>query len=101
VKGVRSITADRSAGCGRVCQVEEDACIRPSLEPRKTRPSMAIGPSTFQNLRDGEEVHWVAKDGHYAMRVAPKLCQLRNTPASDMIRCGSLIFLRHSAPQYK
>ncbi len=47
VKGVRSITADRSAGCGRVCQVEEDACIRPSLEPPKTRHQYGNGSKHF------------------------------------------------------
>ena len=51
VKGVSAVTADRSAGCGRACQVEEDAGIRPFLEPRKTRTSMAMAPSTFQNPR--------------------------------------------------
>jgi hypothetical protein len=36
VKGVNAVTGGRSVGCGHACQVEEDAGIRPFLEPWKT-----------------------------------------------------------------
>ena len=83
MKGVNAVTADRSAGCGRACQVEEDAGICPFLEPRKTRHEYGNGPKHFPKSQDGKELHWVAKDGHYAMDVALKLCHLRDTAASN------------------
>ena len=86
MKGVSAVTADRSAGCGRACQVKEDAGIRPFLEPRKTRHEYGNGPKHLPKSQDGKEVQWVAKDGHDAMGVAPKLRHLRDAAASDKKR---------------
>ena len=45
-----------------------------------------MAPSTFQNPRMRKEVHWVAKDGHDAMRVGRILPDLRDAAASDRKR---------------
>ena len=62
VKGVNAVTTDCSARRGRACQVEEDAGIRPFLEPRKTRHEYGNGSKRFPNAEDGQEVWRVAKD---------------------------------------
>jgi hypothetical protein len=86
VKGINAVTADCNAGCGGACQVEKNAGIRPLLEPRKTWREYGNGPQHFPKSQDGEKVHWLAKDGHYAMNVAAKSCHLRDPAASDKKR---------------
>src|SRR6202035_4051891 len=90
VKGVNAVNTDCSDGCGCACQVEEDAGIRPFLEPRKTRHEYGNGSKHLPKSQDGKEVHWVAKDGHDAMGVGEILCDLRDSAASDKKRyeCG-------------
>src|SRR5260370_25912211 len=82
VKGVSAVATDRCAGCGRACQVEEYAGIRPFLEPWKARHEYGNGSKRLPKSQDGKEVHWVAKDGHDAMGVAEILCDLRDPAAS-------------------
>ena len=83
MEGINAVTADCSAGCGRACQVKEDAGIGPLLEPRKTRREYGDGSKHLPKSQDGKEVHRVAKDGHNTMGVAQKLNHLRDAPASD------------------
>ena len=86
MKAVSAVTANRSAGRGRACQVKEDAGIRPFLQPRKARHEDGNGPEHFPKSQDAEEVHWVAKQGNYAMGFAQKLSDLRSPTASDKKR---------------
>ena len=67
VKSVSAVSADCSGGCGRACQVEEDACVCPFLEPRKTGHKYRNGPKRLPNPQDGDEVHRIVKDGHDAV----------------------------------
>ena len=45
-----------------------------------------MAPSTFQNPRMAKKYSGIAQHGHDAMRVAQKLCDLRDTAASDKDR---------------
>src|ERR1700685_4647508 len=69
MKGVRSVAANRCTRCCCACQVEKDAGIRPFFEPRKTWREDGNGPKHLPNAQDGEEIGWVHKYGHNAMRV--------------------------------
>src|ERR1700735_210225 len=80
VKAVSAINADCDAGYSGACQVEEDAGIRPFLEPRKTRHEYGNGSEHFPNSDDRKEIHRIAKLGHYTVRVGLILCYLRNAP---------------------
>src|ERR1017187_2170453 len=83
MKVVSAVTAHRSAGCDRTCQVKEDARIDPLFEQRITWRQDRNGPKHLPESQDGEEIHWVAKLGHHAMGVNPKLPKLRESAASD------------------
>src|ERR1700735_3562617 len=56
VKTVRHINADCDAGYSGACQVEEDAGIRPFLEPRKTRHEYGNGSAPFPNSDECKEI---------------------------------------------
>src|SRR6202046_3013659 len=83
VKAVSAINADCDAGYSGACQVEEDAGIRPFLEPRKTRHEYGNGSEHFPNSDDRKEIHWIAKTRHPHMGGVLKLCHLRNAPAHE------------------
>src|SRR5260370_7010669 len=63
VKGVSAVAADRCAGCGRACPVEEDAGIRPFLEPWKTRPEHGNDSKHLPKSQDRAALGPVAKHG--------------------------------------
>ena len=83
MKGVSAVTADRNNGCDRASQVEEDAGIRPFLEPRITRRQDGNGSQHLPKSQDGEEVQRIAKDRNDAVRVGAILPHLRDAAASD------------------
>ena len=82
MKGVSAMIADRGVGCGCACQVEDDAGIRPFLEPRKTRHEYRDWPKHFPNAQYGYKVGWVAKDMHKAIDSALHADNLSNTAAA-------------------
>src|SRR5579863_10627743 len=86
MKPVRTVAAHPGAGCGRACQVKEDAGIGPLLEARKAGHEDGDRSKYFPKAQDREKVHGVAKAGHHAMGVARILCDLRGAAASDRKR---------------
>src|ERR1700733_8954403 len=83
VKAVSAVNADCDARYGGACEVEEDAGIRPFLEPWKTRHQYGNGSKYFPNSDDRKEVHRIAELGHYAVRVALELQYLRDASAHE------------------
>src|SRR6202020_2450362 len=64
---VKGAPVDRSIGCRGACQVEEDAGVRPLLEPWKTRDEYGDGSKDFPNTQYRHKVRWIAEDSYKAI----------------------------------